>query len=463
VDGDVRVYREPLEVRREGERVVARGATASEEDERWWRRRQRWHYRSYSDLRLFSARTYNRVEGLPIYLGPTLVQRFHGGRLDVDLYGIYRTGEDLSWTPDNIGHDVKTELRLGTRQGIGIGGRLYDVVNPSEQWKLSDTEVGLASFFLHRDYRDYWNRHGGSGFVTLFLGRDVDLTGSLSDERWAARQTIDPFTLFRNDASWRLNPLMDEGTFHLANATLRVDTRDNRASPWSGWYVVADYEHGTGTTTLFGPTSPGVRSVVGAIGGTPTTYDRGFLDVRRYNRLTRDAQLDLRLVAGGWLSGDPLPLQRRFSLDGPGALAGFDFRRPRTDDTDMLSCSTAGSVPSGIPAQCDRMILAQAEYRGDLLFGLFDGWSDTWHADGWGHGEARWVVFADAGRGWLVGNAGGTDDGLHYATGSIPSLGTWRTDVGLGITFNDVGVYVAKALSDSKEPANFFVRVKRRF
>lgn len=457
VDGDIRAYRDRLDVLHEGDHVIARGQGTNDEDERWWRRQQRWRHQSYSDLRLFSARTYNRVEGLPIYLGPSLVHRFDAGRLDVDLYGIFRTGQDLSWRGDNLGHDVKTELRL--ESGIAFGGRLFDVVEPTEKWRLTDTEVGLASFFLHRDYRDYWNRHGALASVTLFLGRDANLTTSLSDERWSARQTLDPFTLFRNDAAWRLNPLMDEGRFHLLSATLKIDTRDNRSSPWSGWLVMADYERGTGHTTSFGPTSPGVRPVI-ATPSAATTYDRGFVDVRRYNRLTREAQLDVRVVAGGWLGGDALPLQRRFALDGPGGIPGFDSRRPEAGQTDALSCSTFGTPPGGIPAQCDRMILAQAEYRGDLLFGLLDNWSDPWHAEGWGRGEAKWVLFADAGRGWLVGPAG---DGLHYGSGALPGLGTWRTDAGIGITFNDVGLYVAKALSDSKEPANVFVRIKRRF
>jgi hypothetical protein len=51
-----------------------------------------------------------------------------------------------------------------------------------------------------------------------------------------------------------------------------------------------------------------------------TTYDRVFLDVRRYNRVSAEGQLNLRVVAGGWLSGDELPLQRRFSLVGTRAM-----------------------------------------------------------------------------------------------------------------------------------------------
>ena len=35
---------------------------------------------------------------------------------------------------------------------------------------------------------------------------------------------------------------------------------------------------------------------------------------------------NLRVVLGGWVSGDPLPLERRLSIDGPGTVPGFDFR-----------------------------------------------------------------------------------------------------------------------------------------
>ena len=453
VGGDIRVYRQLLDYRRDGERLVAQGE--NEEDERWWRRRQRWRSRSYSDIRLASARTYNRVEGLPIYIGPSLAQNFDGGRITIDAFGIFRTADGLEWKSPNIGHSLKTEVRLGRRRGLAIGGRLFDVVEGSEDWQLTDTEVGLASFFLHRDYRDYYDRHGGSGYVSLFFGRDADLTASLADERWGARGIRDPFTLFRNGQGWRVNPMFDEGRLHIANTTLRIDTRNDVSNPWSGWYIVADVERGSGEITAYGPTSAGVRDA------TPgrISYTRGLLDLRRYNRLGPDAQLNLRLVAGGWLSGDELPLQRRFSVGGPGTIPGFDFRHLEAG-TDVSQCSM-GAVPPGAPAQCERMMLAQVEYRADLFFdplGLFDG--SDWQYDRWGRGGAEWVLFADAGRGWLVGPKVGE---LQYEKGSYPRLGTFRTDIGAGIAFGPVGFYLAKALSDSKEPVNFFVRVKQRF
>ena len=70
------------------------------------------------------------------------------------------------------------------------------------------------------------------------------------------------------------------------------------------------------------------------------------------------------------------------------------------------------------------------------------------------------VAFVDAGRGWLVGPPSGT---LQYSSRSFPRFGTFRTDVGLGLDLGIFGVYVAKAVSSSKEPANVFLRVRRRF
>jgi hypothetical protein len=70
------------------------------------------------------------------------------------------------------------------------------------------------------------------------------------------------------------------------------------------------------------------------------------------------------------------------------------------------------------------------------------------------------VFFADAGRGWLVNSPGSA---LDEGKGKLPSLSSYRTDIGAGLDFNLLGLYVAKALSDPNEPANVFLRVRHRF
>ncbi len=145
-------------------------------------------------------------------------------------------------------------------------------------------------------------------------------------------------------------------------------------------------------------------------------------------------------------------------------MPGFDFRQT-VGDVDYWQCSTApvagAATPAGDPAQCERMALAQVEYRGDMhfdLFGVLDEERD-FRRSGWGRGT-QFVIFADAGRGWLVGPGDGK---LVVGKGQFPSLSTFRTDVGLGIVLDDVGVYVAKALGNGSAPLNVIVRLKPRF
>jgi outer membrane protein assembly factor BamA len=237
---------------------------------------------------------------------------------------------------------------------------------------------------------------------------------------------------------------------HVLTGTYRFDTRNDDDNPWTGWLVAADVERGSGR--LVGPG--------GFVDPADVRYTRVFADIRRYNRLSPDAQLNFRTVLGARLGSGSLPLQRRFSVGGPGSLPGFDFRR-NPGGADVGRCVLGDDLP-GLPALCERLMLAQVEYRGAMGFGslrnagTFGEWLRKYEAR-----FPQWVAFADAGRGWLIG-AEGND--LEYSTGFvIPPLGTFRTDIGLGLDARDIGLFVAKSLSHSKEPVNFFVRVRHRF
>ncbi|HEX7020607.1 MAG TPA: hypothetical protein VF159_11375 [Gemmatimonadaceae bacterium] len=455
VRGAIRIYREPLRYRLDGDRMVAlRSEPSAEEDEGWWRRIERRRTASWSDLRVAQAGAYNRVEGLPVSLGPTIVGRRPWGGFRADAAAVVRTGSSFDDKHGDVGHNVRAEVRFGRGRGIGFGGRMYDIVDPVEKWQLSDLEVALASFLAHRDYRDYYQRHGARGYVTFFANQDVSLTTGFGEERWGSRDLRDPFTLFHNQDAWRPNPTMDEGLFHIANATLRFDTRTDEDDPWSGWYITADMEGGRGTMSSLAPTDPARAIPSGAV-----SYTRGFVDARRYNHLWPDAQLNLRLVLGGWLNGDPLPLQRRLSVEGPGSLPGFDFRSERAGP-DVGTCTEGAAVP-GAPAQCDRVALGQLEYRGALHFNFNPGWED-WPRGRYrsSHTDAQWVAFFDAGRGWRVGVPDGS---MTYSRSALPPVSSFRTDVGAGLDLGFFGVYGAKSVSTPSQPANFFVRLRHRF
>jgi len=275
--------------------------------------------------------------------------------------------------------------------------------------------------------------------------------------------------LFRSEIDWRPNPAVDQGRMHIATGTFIIDTRNDDENPLSGWRISADWERGVGTLQRVDLTTVG--STTSWTAPTEVTYSRGFLDLRRYNRVSPGAQLNLRALIGGWLSGDPLPIERRLSVDGPGVMPGFGFRSDRSG-ADLGTCNVGATFP-GQPALCDRIALLQAEYRGDLHFDFHPDWESQ---DDAGirardesaprararhfHRDGTWVVFADAGRGWLVG---APDGRLTYASGRIPSFSTFRSDIGAGLDFGGVGFYMAKAMSSSEEPLRLFVRLRHRF
>jgi hypothetical protein len=463
VGGEVRVWSSRYRYREDADTLIAETDFFAR-----WSRWVRDDKESSTQSQLFvtTAHTYNRVEGLPIYVGPRFRARTGDTRVNAELFGIFRTGENLVWKRENLGHRAMLEVRQGNRAGIAVGGRLFDEVDAMERWQLTEAEVGLNAFLFTRDYRDFWQRHGAQGYVSVFGGLGTELRAGISEERWTSRRARDVYSVFNDNLAWRANPAADEGVMHLFTLSGTLDTRTNREHPRAGWYLRGEYERGSGTIEQAGTLTAGVRA--NALG--PVQYGRALLDFRRYNRLGPNAQLNLRAVVGGWTDGDPLPVQRRFAVSGLDALPGFDFRRT-LGTADVGTCATGNDAvysALGRPAQCERMMLVQAEWKGDFRLSLFgdDDFGDRRWSFG-GKADGTWVIFANSGRGWLTSSSGTTTSsdafGLAFDKKTVPALGSWRTDVGGGFDFGDFGVYVAQAVSQSGQSPNVYVRLSRRF
>lgn len=451
IAGEVRTQAELLIYTIEDDRIVP--------EERRFEWRPRWsgpgfedRGDSYTDLFFVAARSYNRVEGLSASIGPRLRRPTNWGRVQMEAFLVARSAGPVRWDRGTIGHDIRADLRLGVRNGLVLGGRAFDVVDAVESWQLRDREAGLATFILHRDMRDWYGRHGGELSLGGRLGEEVSLSVAAGSERWHSVEARRPFTIFRDNERWRVNPNIDPGKVDLASVRLRVDTRERLRSAWlGGWYLQADLERGDGT----------IARDLGPLPGIPVEedvqYTRGFVDARRYTRLSPGTQLNARVVMGGWLSGDRLPLQRRLSVGGPGTLEGYDFRRSWYD-TDVFTCGGIAER-EGRPTLCDRVALAQLELRQDFDVHVFrDDREDDWWRLGL-NTRGAWVLFADIGRGWTVPDGA---PGIRQASG-IPPLSSFRTSIGAGLDFGEIGIYLAKATSTGREPVNVIVRLGRRF
>ena len=455
VGGEVRVYREPLSYRTDGDEI----ALAPNPRRRipFFGARKTWTTtEAHSSLTVATGGTFNRVEGVPIVFGPEFAWRVREGvGLRFDALGIARSVGDVGGEPGNLGYLVRSELRSGggEQRGIGIGFRAYSAVTPVEAWGLRSAEVGWAAFLFQRDYRDYYLARGVSGRAFVQPSGPLTLALELTRDQQISVTARDPWTVFRNSTPWRQNPPIDDGHYTTLGGVVTFDTRNDRDQPTAGWLVRAEVNSSWSDDVSPQVLPVGVRRPIPTDGSYQ--FSRLFLDVRRYTRISPSGRVNLRVLAGGWLGGDALPLQQRLSLGGADPLPGYGFRHSACNGDLTDAVFRASRV-----AACDRVLVTQIEYRGHLSL----------H---WSYGTSRpqdevvkspltlqgpdLVVFGNAGQAWLVGDGPG-----RLPADRLPSSGSWLADLGLGMDWGGFGVYFAKAVTTG-EPLRFTLRLDHRF
>ena len=402
-------------------------------------------------LFLSSGGTYNRVEGLPITLGPRLVYRPSADRkATLDLLGVVRTAGDPTELGEEVGYDAHFDLSNGTprHHGWGLGARSSQLVQAIEAQPLSRSEIGWNTLLFHRDYRDYYLNEGVSLYGYFWAGSSFRVDGGWRTERQRSLPANDPWTLFRTAEPWRPNPLIDDGRFRTVQLGFSYDTRNEAVQANSGMLVRFLWERSASEDIAPVDLPATVRGTIPTDGSY--AFHRVWLDARSYNRLTPGMRLNLRVAGGGWMGGDPLPLQGRLSLGGPGELAGYPFR--------WSTCNEGAPADPAKPALCDRSLLVQAEFRSRLDLGLLYRYRGRDQVEqAFGLDQVDLVVHADAGKAWLTGDGPG-----RVPNDRIPDLAEWSYDIGFGLDAGGIGAYLSKALTDG-QPVRLFVRLQRRF
>jgi len=397
-------------------------------------------------LLLSTGGTYNRIEGLPIVFGPTFDLRTgRRSAFKLDLRGILRTAGSDTRLAD-FGYRARGEFRFGS---FGLAGMVYSELMPIEDHPLSPSEAGWSAFLLQRDYRDYFDRRGYGGLAWVQVTRPLRLELSRRRDEERTVRATDPWSLFRNSDRWRPNPPIDDGHYITTGVRLDLDTRNERYLPSTGWLIQARFEHSSSGDVAPVLLPRVVRPELPL--GRRYAFDRLFLDVRRYSRITPSLRVNARLRADGWVGGDRFPVQRRVSLGGPDLMPGYDFR--------AFTCAPSGFTNPSLPALCDRVVSAQVEVRTrlGLNLGFHTGGRENQRRRFIGIEEADLVFLADAGKGWLAGSGPG-----QVPVNRIPSFSEWKVDVGIGLDAGEIGVYIAKGVSED-ESVKFLVRLQRRF
>ena len=401
-------------------------------------------------IRLTTTQTYNRIEGLGIVFGPAFEWRASNAlTASLDIRGILRTAPDPSPFRRDLGWLIRTDWRFHGSRGFGFGARTYSVIAGIEEHTLPRDEVGWNAFLFQRDNRDYLSSEGVAGSAYNYFTRRLRVDASVRYEKQGSVRANEPWSLFRNNDRWRPNPLIDDGHYTAFGLSTEYDSRNARSGPSSGWWLRASVEHTRSNDVAPVGLPATVRSPL------PTSdyrFSRYTLDARRYNRLSPDAQINFRLWSGGWLSGDPLPIQRRLSLGGPDLLPGYGFRD--------LNCRPAGSDDPSRAALCDRALITQAEFRHRLPLKAGYVVRDRDHQEFSrfiGIEDPDLVIFGDAGSAWLSGEGPG-----RVPNNRLQSISQWKADAGVGIDAGGIAAYLVKALTDG-EPVRFYLRLERRF
>lgn len=402
-----------------------------------------------TDILVAARRDYNRVEGMPISVGP----RIRIGRTNPTLFealAIYRSSAGLRIDPDQMGYAVRLEQFLGGGNTARVGVRLYSDILPIEDVGLSNRENSLATFVLHDDFRDAYEAEGWGAYVRFARsGWPHDLTLEYREEKNRTVSVGSPWSLFDNADPWRPQPLIAEGTWRSVSANFVYDTRNDAIDPAAGWHIRIGVEQGTGGR-LFVPAATRLAddSVTGPMGVrerfTSTTFD-----IRRYMRLGPGTRLALRGYAAGSIDGSSLPPQRQHTLGGEGRLPGYAFH-----SFDCSARRTQVELDGEVHFPwygCDQVALAQVELQGS--FPLLSRQTDAIGTALGIQSSAHWIAFFDAGRAWnetdaLAGRGGGRR--------------TFATDLGLGLRIGSLGFYWAYPLAGSDRGINFFVRLSRR-
>ncbi|HUF13307.1 MAG TPA: hypothetical protein VMN78_09420 [Longimicrobiales bacterium] len=458
---------EPEFRRRRDDRAARTDDDREDDDEEWVRRRRR-HRRDEGglDVGLSVASNYNRVEGLPIRFGP-VIETGGPNRLHVTAQAIWRTQPSES-LENEIGWQVRVDQGL-FRDRLRLGGEVRSLARPIETRNLNSTEASLAAALFHSDLYDYLEEESWAARVEL-RPRRAPLHASLTyrQAEHGNLEVSNPWSLLDNDDAWRPQSVVAEGDVSTLAAGLTLDTRDDEDMPVRGILGFAGVERALDQDLRMPDID--LNGTVG--GGLPfDDFTLATIDIRGYLPVNRFSTLNLRGVLSGTVEEAVLPPQFQSAFGGIGTLPGFGLLEgacgSRAARVRLVTAVTdAGSELSDEtmhPAYgCDRIAMGQLEYRSGFGFDDRhrddhgddedddDEWWEEFHAVDF---EADWSFFLDVTRGWSFG------DMTFVDRGDTETL----ADVGIGLLFEQAGVYAALPVTGDDRSLRVVVRLQRRF
>ena len=321
------------------------------------------YYRSRAEYETVYT-NYNRVDG--ITLGLQFPSDGWWERHDHNFAILGKGGYSFS--------SKKTQFKLGVEKWLlrdhrfTIGGEYHDMTDSEDDWIIGDLENSLAAFFFKQDFKDYYNRDGFSAYMSNYLTHFLHVKAEYRSDRFTNLEKKTDWSVFgSDDKKFRGNPsalplsLVESAGLSPVNyqdpflelksiaGTITFDTRDRVSNPGRGWYI------------------QGFGERVGFDEESDMDFERYIIDIRRYQPVSWDENLNIRLRAGT-AKGD-MPPMYWFDLGGISTLRGFRFKE----------------------FTGDRMVLGNIEYR--LKTGR-----DSWFI----LDDFDIILFVDSGYAWFA-------------------------------------------------------------
>ncbi|HPG41727.1 MAG TPA: BamA/TamA family outer membrane protein [bacterium] len=335
------------------------------EDQRYRRDRSGFGYfRKETDREPVYA-SYNRVDGFTVGLqfpGAGWWERNH------HQFAILGKG-GYSFASKKSQYQIGLEKWLFIDSRFALGVEYHDMTDTEDRWLLSEMENSLAAGLVKEDFYDFYNRKGYSAYFSQYINRYLFIKAEYRDDDFSNLVNTTEWAVFGKNKEFRANPgalpqgLVDQQLAEVTvpgveiepylnlksvAGTVQFDTRDRDKNPGQGWLIEAFGER------------------VGMDEECDMQFERYILDIRRYQPLGWDENLNIRL-RGGTARGD-MPPMYWFDLGGISTLHGYKYKE----------------------FTGDRMVLANIEYR------LGTSSSDWFFLD-----DFDVVLFMDSGYAWF--------------------------------------------------------------
>jgi hypothetical protein len=357
---------------------------------------------THSDASLGSGREdlFSPVDGASpaLRIATTIFDHSKFNHTFVSGYVSYKFGRD------DAGYSAGAERPIFGGPRVFLGAEIHDVTASDDLWRLSLLEQALVSVSFKNSFRDYYRRRGQQVWAVFRAGSSNEFSAMARWDRHEPLENGTNYSFFRDDATFRPNPLVAD---QHVNALVFGYTFDSRALSGAG--QAATYQRHL-KDDLFGTAlrqRPGVRlewtsEIAGHAMAGDADFDRHVLNSRVYVAMGPRTLLSGRGLFG--FSNGTLPIERRFAIGGIGTVHGYAFKE----------VSGTG------------MALFNVEYRVNLTTPIGHGHDGVGVFGFYDAGRVTSGLAPDASPGWLNGvgfglGAGGVRIDFGFRANDIPN------------------------------------------